>query len=64
MLSELLKKHSAVFQSELGKMEKFEAKRMVKANARPKFCGSRSVPFVLREAMKRDLDILEDQGVM
>lgn len=37
---------------------------MVKDNARPRRCCSWSRPIALQEAMKQELDRLEDQGVL
>ena len=60
----LLQKCKAVFEEGLGVMNTFEAKLQVKEGAKPKFCKARPVPFALKEAIERELDRLEADGVL
>ena len=63
-LSEVLSVHEEVFAGGLGLMNQFEAKLMVKPGASPRFCRARPVPFALKEPIERELDRLEDSGVL
>ena len=45
-------------------MNTFEARLQVKEGARPKFCKARPVPFALKEAIDRELDRLEAEGIL
>ena len=60
----LLQTHKAVFQEELGEINTFEATLQLKPTATPKFCKARQVPFALQTAVERELDRLEDEGIL
>ena len=60
----LLQKYGNVFKEGLGVMNTFEARLQVKEGARPKFCKARPVPFALKEAIDRELDRLEAEGIL
>eukprot|EP00731_Ephydatia_muelleri_P034546 Em0065g7a len=64
MLDSLLKRYHEVFQSGLGTLKGVHAKLQVKPNAVPKFFKARTVPFALREAVEKELDRLEQEGVI
>lgn len=53
-----------MFKDELGLMDKFNAKHVVKPEARPRFCQPRPVPFAMKDAVDRELERLEDMGVL
>ena len=63
-LETILQKHSEVFQSNVGTMHQFEAKLVVKPEAKRQFYRPRSVPYALKDAIKRELDRLEAEGIV
>ena len=63
-LESLLQKYEEVFRKEVGTMQRFKAKLVVNPGAKPRFCRPRSVPYALREAIERELDRLESEGVV
>eukprot|EP00731_Ephydatia_muelleri_P017067 Em0010g165a len=64
MLDSLLKRYHEVFQGGLGTLKGVHARLQVKPNAVPKFFKARTVPFALREAVEKELDCLEQEGVI
>ena len=60
----LLQTHKAVFQEELGEINTFEATLQLKSTTTPKFCKARQVPFALQTTVERELDRLEDEGIL
>ena len=64
MLDSLLKRYHEVFQGGLGTLKGVHARLQVKPNAVPKFFKARTVPFALREAVEKELDRLEQEGVI
>ena len=63
-LETILQKHSEVFQSNFGTMHQFEAKLVVRPEAKPKFYRPRSVPYTLKDAIERELDRLEAKHIV
>ena len=63
-IENLLELYSDLFQNELGNLTHFEATLKVLPEAQPKFHRPRSVPYVLKEAVERELDRLEMAGVI
>ena len=63
-LSDILNKHAEIFNDELGTLKGMKAKLIVKENAKPKFCKARSVPFAYKEAVEKEIDRLEETGVI
>ena len=63
-LETILQKHSEVFQSNVGTMHQFEAKLVVKPEAKRQFYHPSSVPYALKDAIKRELDRLEAEGIV
>lgn len=63
-LDELLHKHEAIFNDELGTVRSHQAKLHVHPDATPKFCKARPIPFAIREAIERELDRLEASGII
>ncbi len=60
----LLRKYAAVFQDGLGTMHQFKASLRLNSNAVPRFHRPRPVPFALKEAVGRELDRMEELGVL
>ena len=61
---ERLSPHAEVFQSGVGTMRRIRAHLTLKEGARPRFCRPRSVPFAIREPVARELDRLEEAGIL
>ena len=60
----LLDKYSEVFKEGLGKISTFEASLHLKPGSRPKFFKTRPVPFALKQAVERELERLEELGII
>ena len=63
-LNELLDKYMEVFKEGSGPMNTFEASLHLKPNCQPKFVKARPVPFAIRSAVDRELDRLEQEGII
>ena len=63
-VGKLLQKYGNIFKEGLGVMNTFEARLQVKEGAKPKFCKARPVPFALKAAIDRELDCLENEGIL
>ena len=48
----------------MGTIQGFKAKLTVKADAHPKFCKARSVPFSIKQRVAEELDRLEQEGIV
>ena len=59
-LSKIMERHADVFKDELGLMDKFNAKLVVKPEAQSQFCQPRPLPFAMIDAVERELDRLEN----
>ena len=60
----LIQKYPEVFQSGLGNMKSFRAHLHLKEGAHPKFCRPRAIPFAIKECKGRELDRLEETGIV
>ena len=60
----LLKEYNDVFQVGLGSMSHFKACLHVKEGSMPVFHRPRPVPFAIREAIERELERLENDGIV
>ena len=63
-LERLLTRYSDVFREELGCLQGVKAKIYVDAQANPKFCKARSVPYALREKVEEEIERLQKTGVI
>ena len=63
-LESLLQKYGEVFSSKPGTMKDFEAKLTVKPGTKPRFFRPRPVPYALLGAVEKELDRLEEIGVL
>ena len=63
-IESLLKAHEEVFKPELGTLKGVEAKLKMSKDATPKFFKPRPVPYALRGAIERELERLENLGVI
>ena len=60
----LLDKYAEVFEEGLGTINTFEASLSVKPECKPRFHKARPVPFALKPAIERELDRLEEAGII
>ena len=63
-LDRLLEQYQEVFKEELGTLKGVQARLTLQPGAAPKFFRPRSVPYALREAIEKDLERLEQLGVI
>ena len=63
-LQALLKEQPQLLAEGLGKVEPYRATLQVWPDVMPKFCRFRPVPFAIREAVGKELDHLEEQGII
>ena len=63
-LSQVLELYNEVFKDELGTLKGTKAKIHVDANAKPKFCKARSVPYALKDKIEHELDRLINEGIL
>ena len=63
-LEALLSRYPDVFKPDLGTMTQIKAHLTLKPNAQPRFCRPRSVPFAIKEKVGKELDRLEEAGVL
>ena len=63
-LRTLINQHQKLFTEELGTIKPFKAKLLVQPQAVPRFCKPRPVPFAIRAAIGKELDLLERQGIV
>ena len=57
-------KYRQLFSDKIGKLDGFTAKIHVRNDATPKFCYSRKVPFALEDAVKLELQRLEEDEIL
>ena len=60
----LVDQYHEVFDDSVGTITPFQAKLTVTPDASPKFFKPRSVPLALRERVEKELDRLEQEGVL
>lgn len=63
-VQELLQKYEEVFQDGLGTFTGPKAKIHVAADAKPKYCKARPVPYSLREKVEKELERLQEEGTI
>ena len=63
-VSEILSRHEDVFADGLGKYTGPEVHIRVAADAMPRFCKARPVPYAQRETVEQELHRLEQQGII
>ena len=60
----VLDKYFDVFKKELGTLKGFKVKFTLKPDSKLQFCRPRQVPYALKDAVDRELQHLEDTGVI
>ena len=63
-LDQVLQKHQEVFNPGLGTLQGYEAKLHMGANAQPQFHKARSVPCSMKVLVEKELDRLEEEGII
>ena len=63
-LNSVLDQHQALFKESLGTIEPYRATLHVQPDATPKFFKPRPVPLAIKDAIGRDLDRMEKDGVI
>lgn len=63
-LNSLLQRYPGVFKEGSGSITTFKASLQLKPGSAPKFCKARPVPFALKQAVERELDRLEGEGII
>ena len=63
-LNSLLLRYPEVFKEGSGSITTFKASLQLKPGSSPKFCKARPVPFALKQAVERELDRLEGEGII
>ena len=61
---EVVDRYSSVFKDELGLIKGIQARFEVDANAQPKFCRARPVPYALRSKVEAELERLEKSNII
>lgn len=62
-IGELKQKYSAVFEKSMGRIEGVQARIRLQPNAQLVFLKARKLPFALRDAVEKELDELERNGI-
>lgn len=60
----LLEEFEAPFSQELGSFTHGRFKLHVKEGAKPVFCKSRPVPYIMRTKVEAEIDRLVDEGIL
>ncbi|XP_060581109.1 uncharacterized protein K02A2.6-like [Ruditapes philippinarum] len=63
-IADIMKRYESVFSDGIGKVKDIKATLSVKENASPKFVKARPVPYSLKPKIEKELDILEEQGII
>ena len=59
----LIAQHAAVFEPGLGCFKGPDMKIKLQANAQPKFCSARPVPFAMRDEVEAELQRMEREEI-
>ena len=63
-LQEVLSKYADVFKEGLGTFSNYKAKIKVEADATPKFCKARTVPYAMHQKVGEEIDRLVSEGTL
>nr|XP_025038057.1 uncharacterized protein K02A2.6-like [Pelodiscus sinensis] len=63
-LTDILKRHAAVFGEDLGSMRGITVKLNIKPGSQPKYLKARNVPYAIRPKVEADLEHLVKNGVL
>lgn len=60
----LKQKYSTAFEQSMGRIENVQARIRLQSNVEPMFVKARKLPFALRDAVEKELDELERNGII
>lgn len=63
-VEQLQHKYATVFEKSMGKIENVQARIRLQPNVQPTFVKARKIPFALRDAVEKELDELERNGII
>ena len=63
-LHTLMQRHEQLFKEGLGTVKPYKVSLQVQQKAKPRFFKPRPVPFAIRDAVGKELDRLEQQGIL
>ena len=63
-LDTLMHRHQELFSEGLGTVKPYKATLQVQSGAKPRFFKPRPVPFAIKDAIGKELDRLEQQGIL
>ena len=63
-LNTLMRKYQQLFSKGLGKVEPYRVSLQVQPGAKPRFFKPRPVPFAIKDAVGKELDTLEKEGIL
>ena len=64
VLDDLMERYGELFKDELGTVQDYCVKLVLKQNAKPRFFRPRAVPYAIKGTIEKDLDRLEKLGVI
>ena len=64
VLDDLTERYGELFNDELGTVQYYCVKLVLKQNAKPRFFRSRAVPYAIKDTIEKDLDRVEKLGVI
>ena len=60
----LIQRHNQLFADGLGTVEPYKVSLQIQQGTKPQFFKPRPVPFAIRDAVGKELDQLEQQGIL
>ena len=63
-LPSVLELYKSVFEDRLGMVNFHRAKLLLRSSSSPKFCKPRPIPFAIKELVGKELDRLEEAGIL
>lgn len=63
-LDDIINEFSSIFEEKVGRVPGFQISLPLRPDAKPVFAKARTVPYALRERVERELDVLEQAGII
>ena len=63
-LNNIISRYKSVFDKELGTLKNVEVSLKIKADAIPKFCRARPIPYALKDRVEKELERLVTEGIL
>ena len=60
----IISRYKSVFDKELGTLKNVEVSLKIKADAIPKFCRARPIPYALKDRVEKELERLVTEGIL